>query len=82
MPATQIDQSDAQELVEILQLLTDWITTDPDQLNTSLTRFVGNPAYGTSQLAEEPLHIPPRRQQRRNGTFHTAPVITATPRTN
>jgi hypothetical protein len=36
-------------------LLTDWITTDPGQLNTSLTRFVGNPAYGTSQLAED-LH--------------------------
>jgi hypothetical protein len=55
MPATQIDQSDAQELVEILQLLTDWITTDPGRLNTSLTRFVGNPAYGTSQLSED-LH--------------------------
>jgi hypothetical protein len=41
---------DAVELTELLQFLNGWLTTDHDQLNASLRRFVGHPAYDIPQL--------------------------------
>jgi hypothetical protein len=41
---------DAVELTELLQFLNAWLTTDPDQLNASLHRFVGHPAYDITKL--------------------------------
>jgi hypothetical protein len=41
---------DAVELTELLQFLNAWLTTDHHQLNASLVRFVGHPAYDISEL--------------------------------
>ncbi len=45
-----IDGGDATELAEMLQFLADWLAADRDQMDASLTRCVGNPAYGADQL--------------------------------
>lgn len=50
MPQTRLDTTDATELAELLQFLTDWLTTDPDNLAGSLTRFLGTRAYTLDQL--------------------------------
>lgn len=50
MPATTLDLGDAAELSELLQFLSGWLAADQDQLNGSLTRFVGNPGYDIDQL--------------------------------
>jgi hypothetical protein len=55
VPTTSLDTGDAAELAELLQFLTDWLTSDPDHLDASLTRFTGNPAYGLSTLRAD-LH--------------------------
>jgi hypothetical protein len=46
---THLDTSDAIELAELLQFLNDWLATDRDHIDASLTRFVGNaPTTSTS----------------------------------
>ena len=55
MPHTSLDTSDAVELAEMLQFLSDWLAADHDHLNASLTRFVGHPAHGANQLRTD-LH--------------------------
>jgi hypothetical protein len=55
MTDLRLNLADATELAETLQLITDWISYDPDRLNTSLTQFIGNRAYDTSHLAHD-LH--------------------------
>ena len=55
MPTTSLDTSDAAELAQMLQFLTDWLAADPAQLDASLTRFVGHRAYAASQLRTD-LH--------------------------
>jgi hypothetical protein len=40
VPQFRLDVGDAIELVEILQFLSDWLNSDPERLNASLTRFV------------------------------------------
>jgi hypothetical protein len=55
MPSTSLDTSDATELAELLQFLSDWLAADPDQLDASLTRFVGHRAYAASRLRTD-LH--------------------------
>jgi hypothetical protein len=50
MPNTNLDTTDAAELAEILQFLSDWLARDPGRLGASLEAFVGHPAYGISQL--------------------------------
>ena len=55
MPTTSLDASDAAELAQMLQFLTDWLAADPAQLDASLTRFVGHRAYGAAQLRTD-LH--------------------------
>jgi hypothetical protein len=49
--------SDAAELAELLQFLDDWLTTDRDHLNASLTRLVGNPGYDLNQLHTDMSHF-------------------------
>jgi hypothetical protein len=41
------------ELAEILQFLSQWLARDPARLGASLEDFVGNPAYGISQLRHD-----------------------------
>ena len=55
MPTTSLDTSDAAELAQMLQFLSDWLGGDPAQLDASLTRFVGHRAYGAAQLQTD-LH--------------------------
>jgi len=55
MPTTSLDTSDAAELAQMLQFLTDWLAADPAQLDASLTRFVGHRAYDAAQLQTD-LH--------------------------
>jgi hypothetical protein len=54
MPVITLDTSDAAELAELLQLLRDWIDTDEDRLNPSLTNYVDgngyNPDYSLDHL--------------------------------
>jgi len=49
VPSLSLDAGDAAQLAEMLQFLSDWLTTDPS-LEASLNRFVGHPAYGMSHL--------------------------------
>ena len=50
MPSVNLDTADATELVELLHFLDDWLTVDHERLGASLQNFVGNRAYGISQL--------------------------------
>jgi hypothetical protein len=40
----------AVELTELLEFLGGWLTTDHEQLNASLLRYVGHPAYDLDRL--------------------------------
>jgi hypothetical protein len=55
MPNTGLDPADANELAELLQLLTDWLAADTRNLDASLTGYLGNPAYNLEQLRND-LH--------------------------
>jgi len=50
MSVITLDTGDAAELAELLQLLRDWLDTDEDHLDASLTGFVGTGRYGVDQL--------------------------------
>jgi hypothetical protein len=53
MPQMSLDASDAAELAELLQFLSQWLSRDPARLGASLEEFVGHPAYGTAQLQQD-----------------------------
>src|SRR5262245_27456997 len=53
MPDFKLDASDAAELAEMLQFLSEWLARDPARLGTSLEEFVGHPAYDTEQLRQD-----------------------------
>jgi hypothetical protein len=56
MPEVTLDASDAVELIELLQLLTGWLTYDPGRLGASPEEpeeFVGNPAHNIGELRED-----------------------------
>jgi hypothetical protein len=53
MPDFKLDASDAAELAEMLQFLSQWLARDPAHLGPSLEDFVGHPAYGISQLRQD-----------------------------
>jgi hypothetical protein len=50
MPEVRLDVTDAAELTEMLQFLSQWLHRDPARLGASLEEFVGHPAYGIQQL--------------------------------
>jgi hypothetical protein len=50
MPSLSLDASDAAELAEMLQFLTQWLTADGAHLAASLAKFLGSTAYDTGQL--------------------------------
>ena len=50
MPEVRLDVTDAAELAEMLQFLSQWLARDPARLAASLEEFVGHPAYGIEQL--------------------------------
>ena len=50
MPEMRLDASDAAELAEMLQFLSDWLRRDPGRLGALLEEFVGHPAYGIQDL--------------------------------
>jgi hypothetical protein len=53
MPEVKLDVTDAAELAEMLQFLSQWLARDPARLGASLQDFVGHPAYNTQQLRED-----------------------------
>ena len=53
MPAIPLDVSDAIELAELLQFLSDWLESDRATLTASLARFVGSQAYGPNSLRDD-----------------------------
>ena len=53
MPQITLDTADAAELAETLQLLSDWLDSDPARLSPSLEDFIGHPGYGTAQLRQD-----------------------------
>jgi hypothetical protein len=50
MPEIKLDATDAAELTEMLQFLSQWLARDPARLAASLEQFAGHPAYGLTQL--------------------------------
>jgi hypothetical protein len=44
-PFLGLDAGDAVELGELLAFLSDWLASDPDRLDASLSEFVGVPGY-------------------------------------
>ncbi len=50
MPEVKLDVTDAAELAEMLQFLSQWLARDPARLAASLEDFVGHPAYGLGEL--------------------------------
>jgi hypothetical protein len=50
MPEVKLDATDAAELAEMLQFLSQWLAHDPARLAASLAEFAGHPAYGITQL--------------------------------
>jgi len=53
MTEVKLDATDAAELAEILQFLSQWLGRDPARLGPSLGEFVGHPAYGIPQLRQD-----------------------------
>jgi hypothetical protein len=53
MPEVKLDVTDAAELAEMLQFLSQWLDRDPARLAASLEDFVGHPAYGITQLHQD-----------------------------
>ncbi len=50
MSGVNLALDDAVELTELLQFIDNWLANDHDQLNASLHRYVGHPAYNVTQL--------------------------------
>jgi hypothetical protein len=50
VPEVRLDATDAAELAEMLQFLSQWLARDPARLGPSLEEFVGHPAYDIQQL--------------------------------
>jgi hypothetical protein len=48
-----LDAADAMELAQLLDLLRDWLASDPGRLGLSLERFIGSPAYGVEALRSD-----------------------------
>jgi hypothetical protein len=53
MPDVKLDTTDAAELAEILQFLSQWLARDPARLAGSLAEFVGHLAYGLGELRSD-----------------------------
>ena len=49
----KLDATDAVELAEMLQFLSQWLARDPARLAASLEQFVGHPAYGLRELRSD-----------------------------
>jgi hypothetical protein len=50
MPNVSLDTTDAAELGELLQFISDWLAADHGPLGASLTRFIGNRGYNLAEL--------------------------------
>lgn len=50
MPHTNLDNADATELAELLQLLIEMLSSQPGHFDASLAHVIGHPAYGTNEL--------------------------------
>jgi hypothetical protein len=53
MPPVSLDAADAGELAEMLQFLSQWPARDPGRPGASPAEYVGQPAYGITQLRQD-----------------------------
>ena len=53
MPEVRLDATDAAELAEMLQFLSQWLAQDPGRLGASLEQLTGHPAYDPAQLRQD-----------------------------
>ena len=53
MPDVSLNATNAAELAEMLQFLSQWLARDPSRLGESPTEFVGHPAYGLAHLRDD-----------------------------
>jgi hypothetical protein len=53
MPELRLDATDAAELTDMLQFLSQWLATDPARLTASLEQFTSHPAYGLPELRSD-----------------------------
>jgi hypothetical protein len=53
MPELRLDATDAAELAEMLQFLSQWLAHDPARLTASLEQFTSHPAYGVRELRSD-----------------------------
>jgi hypothetical protein len=51
--SVSLDTPDAEELADFLQLLSEWLTSDPGQLGDSLARLMGSHPYGIEILRHD-----------------------------
>jgi hypothetical protein len=58
MPDMKLDAADTAELAEMLQFLSHWLARNPRRLAASLEEFVGQPAYGITQLRQDLERLP------------------------
>jgi len=57
MSGVNLASDHAVELTELLEFLNAWLTSDRDQLNASLHRYVGHPAYDIDRLKADPARF-------------------------
>lgn len=50
MPQIRLDIADAVELTELLQFVNDWLASDIERLDASLTHYVGHRACTADEL--------------------------------
>jgi hypothetical protein len=53
MPDVSLNVTDAAQLAEMLQFLSQWLARDPGRFGESLEQFVGHPAYGLNELRDD-----------------------------
>ena len=53
MPQVRLDATDAAELADMLQFLSQWLAYDPAHLAASLEQFTSHPAYSLDELRSD-----------------------------
>jgi hypothetical protein len=56
-PVIKLPVADVAELIELLRFIDDWLATCPGQLREPFARFASHPAYGISQLRDDPQRL-------------------------
>ena len=71
MPQIRVDIADAVELTELLQFVNDWLASDTECLDASLTHYVGHPGCTADELRADLDRFIFLLWQRRRTTLRT-----------